>query len=73
MRDALTNSIVARVESTYPFVVKCLPYGALSEVLPYLVRRAIENKSVLNQGSAAEERRRAGKEIWRRLKGSVGL
>ena len=73
MRNALTDYIVERTESTYPCVVKCLPYGALSEVLPYLVRRAIENKSVLNKGSAAEERRGAGKEIVKRVRVAMGF
>lgn len=51
----------------YPF--RYVPYGALSEVMPYLSRRAIENKSVLGDGGAADERQRAGSELWRRLFG----
>lgn len=47
-----------------------VPYGALSEVMPYLSRRALENKSVLGDGGAAVERRRAGAEIRKRLFGS---
>ena len=39
------------------------------QVMPYLSRRAIENKSVLGGGAAAHERQRAGKEIRRRLFG----
>ena len=31
--------------------------------MPYLGRRAIENKSVLGEGQAREERRRVGREI----------
>ncbi|PCH33064.1 hypothetical protein WOLCODRAFT_159813 [Wolfiporia cocos MD-104 SS10] len=41
----------------------------LTEVMPYLSRRAIENKSVLGDGGAADERKRAGAEIWARLFG----
>jgi proline dehydrogenase len=37
------------------------------KVMPYLGRRAIENKSMLTRGSAAEERRQAGREIRARL------
>jgi proline dehydrogenase len=45
-----------------------VPYGELSEVMPYLGRRAIENKSVLGgPGGAAEERRRVGRELWKRI------
>ncbi|KZT08999.1 FAD-linked oxidoreductase [Laetiporus sulphureus 93-53] len=69
MCDDLTNSLVDRTRSDSPFVIKYIPYGALSEVMPYLSRRAIENKSVLGNGSAAEERKRASAEIWARLFG----
>jgi proline dehydrogenase len=37
------------------------------QVMPYLSRRAIENKSVLGGGIADKERRRAGSEIWKRV------
>lgn len=37
------------------------------QVMPYLSRRAIENKSILGNGAAVEERRRVGKEIRRRI------
>jgi len=50
-----------------------VPYGALDEVMPYLSRRAIENKSVLGEGVAARERRRAGREIRRRMAGFLGI
>ncbi|KAJ4485303.1 FAD-linked oxidoreductase [Lentinula aciculospora] len=69
MSDDLTNYIVHRTISNSPMVIKYVPYGALSETMPYLSRRAIENKSVLGDGHAAEERRRAGREIWARLFG----
>jgi proline dehydrogenase len=37
--------------------------------MPYLSRRAIENKSVLFDGAAAAERQAAGREIWHRIFG----
>ncbi|CDO71746.1 hypothetical protein BN946_scf184920.g30 [Trametes cinnabarina] len=52
-----------------PFVIKYIPYGHLSEIMPYLGRRAIENKSVLGNGAAAQERRRAAAELWTRMFG----
>lgn len=69
MSDALTNSLVDRTRCTSPFVIKYIPYGRLAEVMPYLSRRAIENKSVLGNGGAADERKRAGMELWNRLFG----
>ncbi|KAF9074035.1 FAD-linked oxidoreductase [Rhodocollybia butyracea] len=69
MSDALTNYIVQRTVSKTPMVIKYVPYGALSETMPYLSRRAIENKSVLGDGHAAEERKRAGREIWAKFFG----
>lgn len=39
------------------------------QVMPYLSRRAIENKSVLGNGAAEEERRRAAAEIVARIFG----
>uniref|UniRef100_A0A8C4Y4X4 Proline dehydrogenase n=1 Tax=Gopherus evgoodei TaxID=1825980 RepID=A0A8C4Y4X4_9SAUR len=46
-------------------VYKSVPYGAVEEVLPYLVRRAQENQSVL-QG-IRRERDLLRRELWRRL------
>ena len=40
-----------------------------SQVMPYLSRRAIENKSVLGNGAAQGERRRAAAEIVARIFG----
>ena len=54
-------------------MARCVPYGALAEVMPYLSRRAIENKSVLGEGVAARERMRAGREIRRRMGGFLGI
>ncbi|KAF8480788.1 FAD-linked oxidoreductase [Russula ochroleuca] len=66
MSDTLTDRLATSVKSRAPFVMKYIPYGALSEVMPYLSRRAIENKSVLH---AAEERRQAFDALWQRLFG----
>ncbi|KAK0449641.1 FAD-linked oxidoreductase-like protein [Desarmillaria tabescens] len=69
MGDALTDYLVERTRSSTPMIIKYVPYGAMSEVMPYLSRRAIENKSVLGDGQASEERRRAGSQIWKRIFG----
>ncbi|KAI0038960.1 FAD-linked oxidoreductase [Auriscalpium vulgare] len=69
MSDALTNHLVETTRSSAPFVIKYVPYGALSEVMPYLSRRAIENKSVLGNGQAAEERKQVWAQIRKRLLG----
>ncbi|CCM03712.1 uncharacterized protein FIBRA_05858 [Fibroporia radiculosa] len=73
MSDALTDSLVSRTRCASPFVMKYIPYGNLAEVMPYLSRRAIENKSVLGNGGAADERRRAGSEIRKRIASWSGL
>lgn len=69
MSDELTESVAATYEkSGTPMASKYLPYGALREVLPYLGRRAIENKSLLSgEGGASSERRRVWAEIRRRI------
>ncbi|KAF7796593.1 hypothetical protein EIP86_007774 [Pleurotus ostreatoroseus] len=69
MHDNLTHYLVDRTRSSAPFVIKYVPYGSLSEVMPYLSRRAVENKSVLSEGAAADERQRAWSEIRRRMFG----
>lgn len=70
MRDALTNSLVERTRCKVPLVMKYVPYGGLSEVMPYLSRRAIENKSVLGgSDGAAAERKQAWAEIMKCLFG----
>uniref|UniRef100_A0A8D2CSV6 Proline dehydrogenase n=1 Tax=Sciurus vulgaris TaxID=55149 RepID=A0A8D2CSV6_SCIVU len=48
-------------------VYKSIPYGCLKEVIPYLIRRAQENRSVL-QG-ARREQALLSQELWRRLLG----
>ncbi|KAL0573845.1 hypothetical protein V5O48_008109 [Marasmius crinis-equi] len=69
MNDALSDYLVRRTRSSAPMVIKYVPYGALSEVMPYLSRRAIENKSVLGNGTAREERIRARRAILGKLFG----
>lgn len=69
MADTLTYHIsTAFSASGSPLVLKYLPYGAIAEVLPYLGRRAIENKTVLSgEGGAVMETGRAWREIRRRV------
>ena len=52
--------------------IRYVPYGALSEVMPYLSRRAIENTSVLGgTNGALEERKVAGYALWQRIWGGA--
>ncbi|RJE25100.1 hypothetical protein PHISCL_02571 [Aspergillus sclerotialis] len=45
-----------------------MSYGVLKECLPFLARRATENKTILEgRGGAVSERIRLGREIYRRL------
>ncbi|CAD6886992.1 unnamed protein product [Tilletia laevis] len=48
-------------------VYKYLPYGPLELVMPYLIRRATENKSVVGGGAAGREVAAVWAEMWRRL------
>lgn len=48
-------------------VYKSIPYGSLEEVIPYLIRRAQENRSVL-QG-ARREQKLLSQELWKRVLG----
>ncbi|KAM6534335.1 proline dehydrogenase [Fusarium falciforme] len=70
MKDDLTNRITGSVTTDvgFPLVVKSMSYGDLKECLPFLARRATENKAVLEgRGGAVAERVRLGREIRRRL------
>ncbi|OBT84377.1 hypothetical protein VE02_07883 [Pseudogymnoascus sp. 03VT05] len=70
MKDDLTNRITGSIttDGGFPLVVKSMSYGDLKECLPFLARRATENKAVLEgRGGAAAERIRLGREIRRRL------
>ncbi|KAJ7700296.1 FAD-linked oxidoreductase-like protein [Mycena metata] len=69
MCEDLTQYLANQTESSSPIVIKYVPYGVLTEVMPYLSRRAIENKSVLGGGAAQAERKRAWDAIWQRIFG----
>ncbi|KAJ7139227.1 FAD-linked oxidoreductase-like protein [Mycena epipterygia] len=69
MCDDLTQHLANQTEASAPMVIKYVPYGVLSEVMPYLSRRAIENKSVLGGGAAQAERDRAWNLLWSRVFG----
>ncbi|XP_055339437.1 proline dehydrogenase 1, mitochondrial-like [Paramacrobiotus metropolitanus] len=47
-------------------VVKCVPYGSVDEVLPYLIRRAHENRGFMEK--TVKERRLLRRELYRRLR-----
>lgn len=53
--------------SFYSELTGTRPANSFSQVMPYLSRRAIENRSVLGEGGAADERKRAWDEIRRRV------
>lgn len=84
MSDNLTNSLVkviaptkadaeAAAHARVPLIVKYVPYATVDQALPYLIRRAYENQSILQsdptsgRGGAKEERRAIGREIRRRF------
>jgi len=54
--------------SSFIMVYKYLPYGPLDLVMPYLIRRATENKSVVGGGAASREVSAVCSEMWRRLR-----
>ncbi|PWN25541.1 FAD-linked oxidoreductase [Jaminaea rosea] len=68
--DKLANHLIA--EEGSPTTLKYLPYGSFDKVMPYLVRRAQENKSIMSGegeggGGAAEEKKRIRRELRRRV------
>ncbi|KAM5526590.1 proline dehydrogenase [Fusarium oxysporum f. sp. phaseoli] len=70
MKDDLTNRITGSIttENGFPLVVKSMSYGDLKECLPFLARKATENKAVLEgRRGATSERVRLGNEIGRRI------
>ncbi|CAG9984314.1 unnamed protein product [Clonostachys byssicola] len=70
MKDDLTNKISGSIttQDGFPLVVKSMSYGELKECLPFLARRATENKAVLEgRGGASAERIRLGGELRRRF------
>lgn len=44
---------------------KYIPYGRVSEVMPYLVRRANENRAIMD--TAKDERKVVRRELFRRI------
>jgi hypothetical protein len=76
MGDDLTHGIVREARtmrelSSELVVVKYVPYGPLKDVMPYLVRRAEENRGMLG-GSTLEREALLG-ELKRRILRSFGL
>ncbi|KAI8373228.1 FAD-linked oxidoreductase-like protein [Radiomyces spectabilis] len=65
MQDQLSYTLGKNHYSIY----KYLPYGTVEEVIPYLLRRAQENSSVL--GSVGKERSLMWEEVKDRLAGSL--
>lgn len=65
MRPHLVNTLPAG-QAGYA-VYKSIPYGSLEEVIPYLIRRAQENQSVLR--GARREWELLIQELGRRLMG----
>ncbi|KAI9041792.1 putative amino-acid permease [Aspergillus affinis] len=59
MKDDFTNKIAGSIstENGFPLVIKSMGYGDLNGCLPFLARRATENKAVLEgRGGASAER-----------------
>ena len=62
MSDNLTFNLGKHGYRTYKYV----PYGEVKQVMPFLMRRAQENSSVL--GNAKRELEFLKAEVWRRMK-----
>ncbi|OCF34036.1 hypothetical protein I316_04382 [Kwoniella heveanensis BCC8398] len=73
MREDLSDVVCAAFEPSRSAIsMKFIAYGTLRETMPFLSRRAIENKSIMSGPTgAAAERRRVGVELKRRF--SFGL
>ncbi|ORX38636.1 FAD-linked oxidoreductase-like protein [Kockovaella imperatae] len=71
MKDDLMDKAVESFEpSNQPIALKYIAYGKLDEVIPFLGRRAIENKSLMSgEGGAAAEKKRIWEELVRRYFG----
>ena len=67
MTDSVSSTLGSMGQSTY----KYLPYGPREEVLPYLIRRAHENREVLSR--VDEEMELMLREIAKRVKNSVSF
>lgn len=63
MADHLTFTLAKHGYKAYKYV----PYGPISEVVPYLIRRTQENSAILGSPGVQEERRMIRNELVRRL------
>ncbi len=85
MADNLTDTLTALLHPSLarspaeglPWLFKALPYATVEQAVPYLLRRANENQSILQgdptsgRGGAKEARRAVGKEM--RSRAGLGL
>ncbi len=62
----MTPTRVIAARASLP-VYKSVPFGPMSEVLPYLSRRAAENRAVIS--GARKERQLLAQELRRRITG----
>lgn len=77
LTDTLTSllhpSLASSPSAGVPFLFKALPYASVEQAIPYLLRRASENQSILQgdptsgRGGAKEARRAVGREMRRRV------
>jgi proline dehydrogenase len=72
MADDLTRALQYSFDNASggtgpPLIFKYIPYGHLDLVMPYLMRRAKENKSVMGGGIAQKEKSTLAAEMRRRL------
>jgi proline dehydrogenase len=70
MKDNFTNHIAAtlKADNGLPVVCKSVSYGDFEEAIPFLSRRAVENKTVTEgRRGAISERKRLGREVMGRL------
>lgn len=64
MADHLTFYLAEKNLKVYKYI----PYGPVDEVIPYLIRRAQENSSILGGPNVVMERKMVSADIFRRLK-----
>lgn len=77
LTDTLTSllypSRAASPSAGLPYLFKAIPYATVEQAIPYLLRRANENQSILQgdptsgRGGAKEARRAVGREMRRRM------
>lgn len=63
MADHVTFTLGANGYKAYKYV----PYGPIAEVVPYLIRRTLENSAILGSAGVQEERQMVSAELRRRL------